>query len=119
MTTTSTKPSGQWRCRACSKVWDGSELFASTRFVRTWTCGDLFCGATCDPVPTSVEVSKIGDLFDGLTDGRWPGLYLVIEFYDVYLSGRDHDVKLVGDCADPDLVIKEAFSRLGIVVRLT
>jgi hypothetical protein len=45
------KPTGKWKCRACGIIWDGEELYISPfHTVTTWTCGDLFCGATCDPV---------------------------------------------------------------------
>lgn len=57
------KPKGMWRCRACGTVCDGSLLYddpASTAV--KWTCSDLFCGGTCDPVvvqPSQPQPNKI------------------------------------------------------------
>lgn len=45
------KPTGNWKCRACGEVWDGSQLYddpSSTAIM--WTCANLQCGGTCDPV---------------------------------------------------------------------
>lgn len=50
------KPTGKWKCRACGNVCDGSELHLSTRHAHTWTCSNIFCEGTCDPVK---EKSKL------------------------------------------------------------
>lgn len=40
------KPKGKFRSVACSKVWDGSELYDDPMSTAVrWTCGDLTCGA--------------------------------------------------------------------------
>ena len=45
------KPEGHWRCRACGRSWEGSELRLSVFHPGTvWTCWDVFCGGTCDRV---------------------------------------------------------------------
>jgi hypothetical protein len=45
------KPVGTYRCRACGRFSDGSELFDDpTKLVRTWTCSDITCGALVDKV---------------------------------------------------------------------
>lgn len=44
------KPKEKWKCRACGTEWEGKQLYQSTRHANTWTCGDLFCGGTCDPI---------------------------------------------------------------------
>lgn len=46
---THTKPLGYWKCRACGRVWKGEDLYQDPQSpVLKWTCGDLFCGGTCD-----------------------------------------------------------------------
>ena len=46
------KPEGKWRCRACGRIWDGSQLYEKLGYTnpRWWTCHDLFCGGTCDRI---------------------------------------------------------------------
>ena len=40
------KPKGTYKCVACGKIWDGSELYQDPRNIGgRWSCGDLFCGA--------------------------------------------------------------------------
>jgi hypothetical protein len=48
---TTGKPIGTFRCPACEKLWDGSQLYFDPPRLR-WTCGNLFCGC---------NVSKVSD----------------------------------------------------------
>lgn len=44
-------PGGNFKCRACGKVWAGKQLYQDpTETATTWTCGDLVCGGVCDPI---------------------------------------------------------------------
>lgn len=62
------KPEGKWRCRACGKIWDGSQLHEKPGYTSPpppfpppwWTCHDLFCGGTCDRVQKE-EVDEAGN----------------------------------------------------------
>jgi hypothetical protein len=47
------KPLSEGKCRACGRIWKGSLLIAEpTRTQQVWTCGDIFCGGTCDLIPS-------------------------------------------------------------------
>lgn len=53
------KPTGTFRCRACGRTWDGSELYEGARqYSWVWCCGDLFCGGTVDKIS---DESRKGD----------------------------------------------------------
>ena len=52
----SDKPAGTFRCLACGRTWDGSQLYQDPS--TTWTCGNLTCGGTVEPVP---GIDKKGD----------------------------------------------------------
>ena len=40
------KPTGTYRCAACERIWDGSDLILDPKsIVPRYTCGDGFCDA--------------------------------------------------------------------------
>lgn len=48
------KPEGTYRCVACGKTWDGSQLYLDPLFTAIrWTCGNLCCGGTVQQIPAS------------------------------------------------------------------
>lgn len=53
-------PTQNYRCRACFTVCPQSECHVDPRFTAvTYTCSDLTCGGTCDPISTPAEVETL------------------------------------------------------------
>jgi hypothetical protein len=53
------KPIGLWKCRACGIVWKGEQVHTDPTYtVTVWTCGDFFCGGTCDQIPAEIVIQN-------------------------------------------------------------
>jgi hypothetical protein len=51
------KPEGKWICRACQTICDGDKLYKNPLSSRPhWTCSDVYCGGTCDPLPEELKL---------------------------------------------------------------
>ena len=54
------KPKGFWKCRVCGQMWLGKQLYLDHDVPGiVWTCGDLFCGGTCDRVKGAEEDGQV------------------------------------------------------------
>lgn len=56
-----TKPTGDYKCRACGMISPGHTLYRDPmKTAAVFTCADLFCGGTCDPVSVGAWTEKDG-----------------------------------------------------------
>lgn len=55
------KPSGNFQCVVCGRIWNGSELYHDPMSTAVrWTCGDLTCGANVRKVNEKITEPKFG-----------------------------------------------------------
>lgn len=94
-----TKPTGQWKCRACGTVTAGDKLFGDCR---TWTCSDMCCGGTCDRVKT-------------MPDATWTTRPFGVDTVSLTIrQGHTASVVWLGDLMQVMLLVK-AFEAVGCV----